>query len=98
MKLVEKPIDAHTVKQTFRDFRGTWDWYNCPVLRLPIWRHSVRELPLTGTTPQPAVMEYAEYRYEVGWLNGEEMERIVGTVPGMNLSVVVVTQPIKRRP
>ncbi len=91
-----KPIDADLVKARLQNFRGDWDWEKSPVLRLPLHRHSSTEDIPSRTPVRPVAPDHAVYHRETGHIDGVPAERIVGTVPGTDL-FVVVEEYVRRR-
>lgn len=87
---------AGDIKKAWNRFGRGWDFDRLPVLRIPINLIPLNELLPSrhGDRPVNHEIKFAEYRLERGDLNGKRAVRLIGSVPGTDLSVVLETKLI----
>lgn len=88
----ERPPTANDVKIAWANFRAPWDFAAAPVLHLPInqpMRAVDVVVPSDLAMPAAFSIRYATIKLERGYFEGRKANRLVGTVEGTDINVVL---------
>lgn len=91
---MEREPTADDVRAAWANFRHEWDFSKRPELRIPLNQPmQVIDIvvPSGNEALQPVRVRHAIVRLEYGRLDGRRARRLVGSVPGTDISVVLET-------
>jgi hypothetical protein len=91
--MTQRPPTAKDVQEAWLRFAGGHNFRERPVLRLPLNPPmSVFDVVVNDDPQKPTAVRHCEVMIEHGWLNGEPADRLIGSVPGTDISVVLDTR------
>jgi hypothetical protein len=91
--MTERAPTTKDVQAAWLRFNGMHNFGEKPVLRLPLNPPmSVFDVVVNNDPQEPVAMRHCVIQIERGQINGEPAERLVGSVPGTDISVVLETR------
>jgi hypothetical protein len=91
--MTERPPTAKDVQATWSRYKGAHNFAERPELRLPLNPPmSVFDVVVSDGPQTPVEVRHCVIRMERGRLEGQDAYRLIGEVPGTDISVVLETR------